>query len=317
MGRYLLTRLALSVVVGILLLTMLGALVHIVPGDPARAVLGPRATPELIAEARAEMHLDEPIPEQIGLFLTGAVQGDLGRDFFGREPVTALIARVLPDTVLLAVSGLALAVVLGVPLGVLAATRPNSWLDRLAGILSISLITVPSYVAALLLLLVFAVELDILPAFGAGELSDPSDYLAHLILPVTALAIAWTGYLARLVRASMIEVMNTNYIRTAHAYGLKRTTIVYTHALKNALVPTVAVLGVGLGSLMGNAIFVEVIFSRPGLGSLIYESVATRNFPVLRGAVLVFALLFIVANLLADLCYRLLDPRMRVEGGAT
>jgi peptide/nickel transport system permease protein len=186
-------------------------------------------------------------------------------------------------------------------------------MDRVSGIAAVSCITVPPYLAGLLLVLVFSVHFHVLPAIGSGDISDPVDYLRHLILPAVALAITWIGYLARLVRASMLEVLGANYIRTAQAFGLRERTIFYRYALKNAIIPTVAVLGVGLGTLMGGAIFVEVIFARPGLGSLIYDAVLTRNYPIVRGGVLVVAILFVLANLIADLSYRLLDPRIRVE----
>ena len=152
-----------------------------------------------------------------------------------------------------------------------------------------------------------------LPAIGAGDLSDPLDYLRHLILPAVALAVTWIGYLARLVRASMLEVLNANYIRTAHAFGIGERMIFYRYALKNAIIPTIAVLGVGLGSLMGGAIFVEVIFARTGLGTLTYDAIQSRNYPIVRGGVLVVAVLFVLANLVADLSYRFLDPRIRDE----
>jgi peptide/nickel transport system permease protein len=175
---------------------------------------------------------------------------------------------------------------------------------------------VPAYVAGLFLLLIFAVQLDWFPAIGTGDFSDPIDYLKHLALPAIALALTWVGYLARLTRTSMFEVLNQNYIRTAHAFGLPNRRIYYKYALKNAIIPTVAVLGVGLGTLMGGAVFVEIIFTRAGLGTLILDSIENRNFPIVRGSVLVIAVLFVVSNLLADLSYRLLDPRVRVERGA-
>jgi peptide/nickel transport system permease protein len=174
-------------------------------------------------------------------------------------------------------------------------------------------ITIPSYVAGLLLLLVFAVQLDWLPALGVGDPARPTDYLQHLVLPAVALAITWIGYLARLVRASLLEVLSTDYIRTAFAYGLRERLIHYKYALKNALIPTVAILGVGLGNLLGGAVFVEVIFTRPGLGRLIFEAIAERNYPIVRGGVLVVALLFVLANLVADLSYHYLDPRIRSQ----
>ena len=199
------------------------------------------------------------------------------------------------------------------PLGVFAATHPNSWLDRVAVVLSVSTIALPAFVAGLFLLVLFAVRLDLLPAIGAGSLSDPADYLWHLILPATALAITWVGYLARLVRTSMLEVLGSPYIRTAAAFGLRRRVTLYKYALRNAIIPTVAVLGVGLGNLVGAAVFVEVIFTRPGLGTILLDSIQTRNYPVVRGAVLVVALFVVLANLVADISYRLLDPRIRLE----
>ena len=314
MIRYLLKRLAMSAVVALVVMVFLGAIVHLVPGDPVKIILGPRASDALSALVRREMGLDDPIPTQIWNFIAGAVRGDLGTAFVSSVPVTTLIGDALPHTIILAVTSLALAVVFGVPLGVYAATHPNTPIDRITAVVSVSFITVPAYVAGLLLLLLFAVTLDWLPAIGSGSLSDPVDYVRHLILPSTALAVTWIGYLARLIRASMLEILNANYIRTARAFGMRDRLVFYKYALKNALIPTIAVLGVGLGNLMGSAIFVEVIFARPGLGSLIFDSISARNFPVVRGGVLTLALLFVLANLLADLSYRFLDPRIRVEG---
>ena len=307
----------MSGVVALLVMVFLGALIHLVPGDPVKLILGPRASEALSALVREEMGLDDPIPVQVWNFVIGALQGDLGTDFVTQLPVTTLIREALPHTIVLAVASLGLAALLGVPLGVYAATRPNTLIDRITGVVSVSFITLPAYVAGLFLLLLFAVRLEWLPAIGSGSFSDPADYIRHLILPSVALAVTWIGYLARLVRTSMLEVLNANYIRTAQAFGIRERVIFYRYALKNAIIPTIAVLGVGLGNLMGGAIFVEVIFARPGLGLLIFDSLASRNFPIVRGGVLVVALLFVFANLLADLSYRFLDPRIRVEGART
>jgi peptide/nickel transport system permease protein len=312
---YVLKRLAMTALVLLVVMTFLAALVHLIPGDPVTTILGPRADPELSKIVRDQMQLDLPVPEQIWNFITGALHGDLGVDFVSDEDVTSLVFSALPHTIVLAVSSLVLAIGIGVPLGVYAATHPNTWLDRVMGLISVSFITVPSYLAALLLVLIFSVHLHWLPAIGTGDFSDPVDYLRHLILPAIALGLAWIGYFARLVRASMLEVLNTNYIRTAHAFGIRERVIFYRYALKNAIIPTIAVLGVGLGTLMGYAIFVEVIFARPGLGTLIYDSIESRNYPVVRGGVLVVAILFVTCNLLADLSYRFLDPRIRAEQG--
>ena len=316
MVEYAARRLALAVVVVILVMTFLVLLVHLIPGDPVKTILGPRASPELSEIVRHNMQLDRSVPAQVFGFITGALQGDLGEDFVSQVPVTSLIWAALPNTIVLAVTALVLAVLIGIPLGVLAAAHPNSLLDRITGFFAISLITLPSYVAALLLLLLFSVHLGVLPAVGSGSISDPLDYARYLVLPATALALGWVGYLARLVRASMLEVLSANYIRTAMALGLTQRLVFYKYALKNAVVPTVAVLGVGLGNLMGGAIFIEVIFSRSGLGTLIFNGIQTRNYPIVRGGVLVVAVLFILANLAADLSYRLLDPRMRSEDTA-
>jgi peptide/nickel transport system permease protein len=305
----------MTIIVVLLLMIFLAIIVHLIPGDPVKTILGPRASEDLAQTVRQEMDLDSSVPAQVYHFASNAFQGDLGTDFVSQVPVTQLIGAALPHTLILAAASLLLATMIGIPLGVYASTRPNTAGDRLAGIVSISLITVPAYVGGLLLLLVFSVQLDVLPAIGTGDFSDPVDYLKHLALPAIALALTWIGYLARLTRTSMFEVLNTNYIRTAHAYGLRPRSVFYKYALRNAIIPTVAVLGVGLGTLMGGAVFVEIIFTRAGLGTLILDSIENRNFPIVRGAVLVIAVLFVLANLAADLSYRLLDPRIRTERG--
>jgi peptide/nickel transport system permease protein len=303
----------MTVVVVILVMTFLSVLIHLVPGDPVKIILGPRASPELVRQVRQEMGLDEPVYVQVWHFLTNAARGDLGEDFLSNEPVTALILDALPHTVILAFAALGLAALVGILLGVYAATKPNTAVDRMTALLSISFMTTPSYVAGLYLLLLFSLRWAFFPAFGTGSFSDPIGYLGHLVLPASALAIIWVGYIARLVRTSMLEVSGANYIRTAQAFGLRRRNIYYKYALKNAVIPTVAVLSVAFGELMGGAVFVEVIFSREGLGRLIVEAIGDRNFPIVRGGVLVIALIYIFTNLATDLSYRFLDPRIRVE----
>ena len=313
MAGYLLKRLTMTLVVVVVVMVFLSVLVHLVPGEPASIILGPRASESLIAIVREEMKLDEPIHVQVWDFVTGALQGDLGRDFLSRAPVSELILDALPHTIVLAVVAMTVAALLGIPLGVYAATRPNTIIDRVTAVISVSFITMPYYIAGLFLLLLFSLHWNLFPAVGAGSFSDPVDYLRHLVLPATALALTWVGYIARLVRTSMLEVLGANYIRTARAFGLRERVVFYKYALKNAIIPTVAVVSVGLGELMGGAVFVEVIFTRPGLGSLAVEAIVARNFPVLQGTVLVIALVYVFANLVADLSYRLLDPRIRVE----
>jgi peptide/nickel transport system permease protein len=309
---YLLKRILMTGLVLLLVTVFLSLLVHIIPGDAAKVLLGPRATPELIEKIRSEMDLDKPVGVQVARFIWGVLHGNFGTDVFTGRPINMLVSSALPHTLILAWTSLSLAVVLGVPLGIYSATHSGSWLDRFTSLISISLITVPSYVGGLLLLLLFAVQFKILPAIGLGRTGNVQDYLSHLLLPAVALAITWVGYLARLVRASMLEVLNENYIRTAMAGGVAQRLIQYKYALKNALIPTVAILGVGIGSLMGGAVFVEIIFNRPGMGTLIYNAIQSRNYPIVRAGVLVVAFLFVVANLLADLAYTYLDPRIQL-----
>ena len=317
MGAYLFRRLIMTVLVIVLVMTFLGALVHIIPGDPVTLMLGPRATPVLIAQVRSQMELDIPVYAQVGNFMVNAAQGDLGVDFVTDTSVMNLVMQALPPTLALAALSLILAAVFGIPLGILSATRPNSLLDRVTAVFSVSMITIPPYVAGLLLLVIFAVRLNALPSIGSGDISDPVDYFLHLILPVTALAITWIGYIARLVRSSMLEVLNADYIRTARAYGLSDRRVAYKYALRNAIIPTIAVLGVAFGSLIGVAIFVEVIFARAGLGMLVFDAIQARNYPLVRGGVLAIAILFVLANLVADLTYQIVDPRIRARSGGS
>lgn len=313
MQVYLLKRVLMTILVLLLVTSFLSLLVHIVPGDPAKTLLGPRANPDLIAKVRSAMDLDKPVPVQVARFVWHVLHGSLGTDIFTGRPINTLVGSALPHTLILAWASLGLAILIGIPMGVYSATHPDSWLDRITAILSISFITIPSYVGGLFLLLLFAVELRIMPAIGLGKTGDVLDYIKHLILPATALAITWVGYLARLVRASLLEVLNETYIRAAMAAGLSQRLIFYKYALKNALIPTVAVLGVGIGNLMGGAVFVEFIFNRPGMGTLIYNAIQARNYPIVRAGVLVVAFLFVLANLLADLIYTYLDPRIELD----
>lgn len=312
MRTYLVKRFFMTVLVLVLVTVYLTLLVHIVPGDPAKSLLGPRANPERIAKIRSAMNLDKTIPQQLGLALWSLARLDFGTDLFTGRSIGELIAAALPHTLILAWSSLSLAILIGIPLGVYSATHPDSWLDRFTAIISISFITVPSYVGGLFLLLLFAVKFQVMPAIGLGDQGNILDYIKHLILPATALAITWVGYLARLVRASLLEVLNQTYIRAEMAAGIPQRKIYYRYALKNAIIPTVAVLGVGVGKLMAGAVFVELIFTRPGMGTLLYNAIQARNYPVVRAGVLVVAFLFVAANLLADIVYTYLDPRIQL-----
>ena len=306
-------RIGLALLIVLVAMTMLFSMIYVVPGDPASIALGPRATPEMKAQLIARMGLDQPLPVQLVNFIGGVFGGDLGVDVWSNRSVAAIILEALPHTLALTALGLGWSVALGIVLGCFSATHRGSWLDRAIGVLSVSAIAVPSFVVALYSLLVFAVALRWLPAIGAGEAGDLGDQLRHLVLPAFAIGLGWVGYIARLVRASMLEVMGENYIRTARAFGLPERRIVYRYALTVAILPTVALLGVGIGNLLSGAVFAEIVFARPGIGKLIYNSVLNRNYPVVMGAVLVTTMLYVLATLIADLLAALLDPRVRAN----
>jgi peptide/nickel transport system permease protein len=308
---YVLQRLGIAVLICVLALTVLFCAVYVIPGDPASIALGPRATAAMKEAFRARMGLDRPLALQVVGFFASVLRGDLGTDVVSNRSVSTIVGEALPYTLALALAGLGWAVLAGVPLGCLAAVRRGSLLDRVTAVLSVSAISMPSFVVAIYGLLVFAVALRWLPAIGAGRPGDLGDQALHLVLPALAVGLGWVGYLARLVRASMLEVMGENHVRTARAFGLPERTIAFRYALRIAVLPTVTLVGIGLGQLLSSAVFAEVVFSRPGLGSLVYGAAQARNFPVVMGAVLVTVFLFALFNLLADLLVAVLDPRVR------
>jgi len=310
---YAIQRVGLAVLICVVAMTILFSVVYLLPGDPATLALGPRATPAMKEQLRIEMGLDKPVPVQLARFFSRVATGNLGTDVWSKRPVTQIVLEALPYTIVLAITGLGWAILLGVPLGCYSAIRRNTAIDKITGILSVSAISMPSFVVSIYGLLIFAVGLNWLPAIGAGERGDIGDQIQHLVLPAFAIGLGWVGYLARLVRASMLEVMGENHIRTARGFGLPERRIVYRYALTIAILPTVALLGVGIGNLLSGAVFAEIVFARPGIGKLIYDSVLNRNYPVVMGAVLVTTILYVLATLIADLLAALLDPRVRAN----
>ena len=313
MGLYFLKRVALSILIVMLAVTLLFCMIHMVPGDPARILLGPRATPELIASLSAQMGLDQSLPIQIVKFFGNILRGDLGMDVITNRPVAATVFGQLPYTLWLIFTAIIFAMLIGIPLGCYSALHRNTLIDRITGVISVACITAPAFVVALYSLLIFAVTLHWFPAVGAGDKGDFWDQVSHLVLPAFAIGLSWVGYLSRLVRASMLEVMSENHIRTARAYGLSENTVVYRYALKLAVLPTVTVIGVGMGFLLSAALFTEIVFARPGIGKLIFDSITTRNYPVVMGSVLVSTILFVVSTTLSDLINAWLDPRIRAS----
>ena len=310
---YFIKRIFLGILIIGVAITLMFFMIQLVPGDPARILLGPRATPEMIVDMSMRMGLDQPLIIQLMKFLGNILKGDLGMDVISNRPVTVIVFGQLPYTLWLIFSAIFGAMLIGIPLGCYSALHRNTLADRISGVISVACITAPSFVVALYSLLIFAVTLKWFPSIGAGEKGDFFDQLAHLVLPAFAIGLAWVGYLSRLVRASMLEVMGENHIRTARAYGLTESTIIYRYALKIAILPTVTVIGVGMGFLISAAVLTEIVFARPGLGKLIIESITSRNYPVVMGSVLISTVLFVISTTISDLVNAFLDPRIRAN----
>jgi peptide/nickel transport system permease protein len=311
MLNYFFKRLGLAAIIVSVAMFLLFCMIYLIPGDPASVALGPRATEEMRAALREAMGLNQSVPVQFWNFYSSAWMGDLGNEVLSGRPVLTVVMEQLPFTLALIAGGITWSVALGIPLGCWAAVSRGSWADRIVGILSVAVIAVPSFVIAIYALLIFAVHLRWLPAIGAGEPGNLGDQLTHLILPSLAVGLGWVGYIARMVRASMLEVLEASHIRTARAFGLPDRMITYRYALSIAILPTVTLLGVGIGQMLSSAVFAEIVFARPGVGKLVYDAILTRNFPVVSGTVLVTTVLFVLLNLIADLIIGALDPRVR------
>jgi peptide/nickel transport system permease protein len=274
-------------------------------------MLGPRATPEMKASLERKMGLDKPFLVQVTSFLGNVMVGDLGTDVFSNRPVARIVFEQVPHTLILVLVSMGWAALLGIPLGCFSALFRNTFLDKLTGVLSIGVIAVPSFVVALYSLLIFAVWLQWLPAIGAGEPGNLWSQAVHLVLPAFAVGLSWVGYLARLVRASMLEVMGENHVRTARAFGLPEPVIIVNYALRLAILPTITLIGVSIGRMLSTAVFAEIVFARPGIGRLIYDSVISRNYNVVMGSVLVSTVLFVLTTTISDMITAALDPRIR------
>jgi len=312
MVAYTVRRLFVTLVIVVGALTLLFLLMYLLPGDPAKVMLGPRASDQLIEKMRHKLGLDQPMYITLPKYLFNVLQGDLGTDPLTHKPVSFLVLRALPYTTILAFGSLTFATLLGIPLGGYSASNRNTLLDRIIASISIIAITVPPFLAGIFLLLL-AIQVPWLPVAGGGELGNFLDVAKHSLLPCVALGLGWVGYIARLTRSTMLEILDKDYIRTIKAQGAASTVVTYKYALRNALGPVIAMLGVGIGKLLGGAVLVEIVFNRPGLGRLVYNGILTRNYPIVQGGLLFAVFLYAVANLLADLSHSLLDPRIRLS----
>ena len=282
------------------------SMLFLVPGDPVKMMLAEFVTnPDQIAQMRAQLHLDEPILQQYGRFVGNAVRGDLGTSIRSRRPVATEIAENVGSTAQLALASMAVAIGLGIPLGLVAALGRNSWLDVAAMVVALLGVAMPSFWLGLLLIFGFSLHLGWFPATGGGDLH-------HLVLPAVSLGMIAAAIIARLTRSSMLEVLGQDYVRTARAKGLAWWGVVVRHALKNALIPIVTIFGLQFGNLLAGAVIVETVFSRPGLGRLVVGGILAKDFPLVQGAVLFVAVAYVLINVLVDVAYAFVDPRIRV-----
>ncbi|NHX37505.1 MULTISPECIES: ABC transporter permease [Halolamina] len=313
--RYLLGRLlwAIPVLLGASVVTFM--IMQLTPGDPARFILGQRASQEAVMELRRELGLHQPIFVQYVDFVFHAAQGDFGQSLQTREEVTAMLLQRIPYTAQLSIAGLLIAVVVSFPVGVIGAVREGEAADHASRVGALLGISTPNFWLGLLLILVFAVPLEAFPIFGMTLVTeDPIAAVTSTLLPAIALGTAQAALLTRLLRGGMLDEMQEGYVRTARAYGIDNRETTYVYVLKNAVLPTITVIGLQLGALLGGAVIVEQVFGIPGIGRLAIQAIFNKDFPVIQGVTMLVAVTFVAANLLVDVLYAQLDPRIRLGG---
>jgi len=304
--RYLIRRVLLTVPVLLGVATLVFSLIHLVPGDPAQAMMGDGASPQDVAELRKTLGLDQPLLTQYATFLRNALQGDLGKSFRTGQPVTTMVAERMPATAELAVAAMLVAIVMAIPLGVVAAVWRGTAVDYGAMTFALAGVSIPNFWLGPLLAIVFAVELGWLPVSGRGT-------LAHLVLPAISLGLALAAILARMTRASLLEELNELYVRAARARGVSRPAAITTHALRNSLIPLLTIVALQFGAVLTGAVITETIFAWPGIGRLLIQSIGFRDYPTVQGCILLIAVTYVTVNLVTDLMYGVLDPRIRFE----
>ncbi len=310
MTGYLLRRLAQAIPVTLAVATLVFALIHLIPGDPVEMMLGEGAQAVDVAALRTQLGLDRPLLEQYAGFIAGLARGDLGTSLHFNEPVGRLIARHYPATAELALAALAAALLVALPLGMLAAYYRDGWIDRLARLFSLAGVSIPNFWLGPVAMLLFSIHLDLLPVSGRSGWRS-------LVLPAATLGLALAALLTRMVRSSVGNELGRPYLVTAHAKGISRTRVALLHALKNALIPVVTVVGLQFGALLTGAILTETIFSWPGLGRLLIQAIRLRDYPLVQGCVLLISVTYVAVNLGTDLVYAWLDPRIRLQEART
>ena len=311
--RFLLTRLAWTIFVLIGASLVIFFILHVVPGDPARAMLGPLGTPEAIETLRRQLGLDQPLVTQYYLWISRALSGDLGHSILLSQSVSSLLGERLQITLILSGYALVFAILIAIPASIISATRRNTVADYAGRFIALVGLAMPGFWLGLMLILFFGVYLGILPVFGyvaPGE--DFGEHLRHIVLPAIALGAAYSALIMEMNRSSLIEVLEQDYIRTARASGLTERRVLLKYAMRNALIPTITVIGIQIGYLMSGALVVEAVFAIPGMGRLLVNAVLSRDYPLVQGGMLATVVIFVVANLTVDFLYTIIDPRVRL-----
>jgi peptide/nickel transport system permease protein len=312
MAPFVLRRLLMTVPIMAVVALFVFGLLYFAPGDPATMIAGDQATPAQIESIRVALGLDRPFMVRFAVWIVGVLHGDFGRSLFSGQPVASMIAQRLPVTLSLMGLTLAISIAVAVPLGVLAASRQGSWWDRAVSAFAVLGFSLPVFVLGYILAYVFALRLGWFPVQGYAPLSQGfGAYLGHLVLPALTLSSGYVALIARIARSSMLDALSQDYVRTAKAKGLSRRAVLFVHALKNAALPIVSIIGVGVAALIGGAVVTETVFGIPGLGRLVVDALLRRDYPIIQGVVLVSSFAYIVVNLGVDLLYMLLDPRIR------
>jgi ABC-type dipeptide/oligopeptide/nickel transport system permease component len=309
MTKFLIRRILIAIPTMLITLSMIFFALRILPGDPALSILGEGATEEVLQTLRQQMGLNIPIWQQYLNFLGGIVRGDFGISIATGKPVMEMIQTIFPHTIRLAIGGLFIGCLIGIPIGVLSAIKQNTAMDSLIRFSAMVGISFPPFFLAILLMIGFSLKMSLFPSMGAGEGIVQNIY--HLILPSLSMGIILGCILMRFVRASMLEQLNSDYVRTARAKGVSEKFVIYKHVLKNSLIPVITVIGLDITALLSGAVLTETIFSRPGLGSMAVASIISRDFPTLQGCLVLFTLLVVFVNLLVDISYSLVNPRIR------
>lgn len=309
MSQYILRRVLIAFPLILVVVTIVFVVMRASPGDPAKVMAGDRAGPELVEKIRRDLGLDRPVFEQYLIFLRDLSQGDLGRSVKFREPIAGRIAKSIPFTAALAFWSVTIGTALGLGIGIITAVYQRSWVDHLGIVTSVFFYSIPTFWLGLMLILIFSIALKILPVQGIGSWQ-------HFVLPVANLAVGQSALIARLTRSSMIEVLSADYVRTARAKGLNQRRVLVRHALQNTLIPIITVVGLSIGGLLGGAIITETIFGLPGVGSLFINGIVNRDYPMIQGVVILGATAFIFVNLIVDVIYAFVDPRIRYEQGS-